>query len=108
MPHIRTSQEIEFLKYFRSINKSTIKNILDQHRSTGPGGYATALLMARILKVKERISSDRELSEKLAKINIYRKAIGISQHEIPAHNTFHTLANAWGRKVFFRSIKVLS
>jgi|ETNmetMinimDraft_13_1059891.scaffolds.fasta_scaffold01122_1 hypothetical protein len=27
MPHIRTSQETEFLKYFRSINKHTIKNI---------------------------------------------------------------------------------
>ena len=30
MPHFRTSQEIEFLKYFRSINKHTIKNILDR------------------------------------------------------------------------------
>ena len=45
--------------------------------------------MARILKVKERISSDRELSEKLAKIRIYREAIDASRHEIPAHNTFH-------------------
>ncbi len=101
MPHFRTSQEIEFLKYFRSINKHTIKNILDQHRSTGPVGYATSLVMARILKVKERISSDRELSEKLAKINIYRKAIGISQHEIPAHNTFHTLRQRLGPEGFF-------
>ncbi len=41
-------------------------------------------MLARILKVKERISSDRELSEKLAKIKIYRDAIGISYHEIPA------------------------
>ncbi|HEA66199.1 MAG TPA: transposase [Desulfobacterales bacterium] len=102
MPHIRTSQEIEFLKCFRSICKHTIKNILDQNRSTGPVGYATFLVMARILKVKERISSDRGLSEKLAKIDIYRKAIGINQHEIPAHNTFHTLRQRLGPEGFFQ------
>lgn len=53
-------------------------------------------VMARILKVKERISSNRELSEKPAKINIYSKTINISQHEIPAHNTFHTLRQRLG------------
>ena len=100
MPRDRTSQETEFLEYFRSIEKQAIKDVLAQHRSTGPVGYSTSLVMARILKVKERISSDRELSEKLAKIHIYREAIGISRREIPAHNTFHTLRHRLGPEGF--------
>lgn len=102
MPHFRTNQEIEFLNYFRNINKRSIRHILDKHRSTGPVGYTTSLVLARILKVKERISSDRELSEKLAKIRIYREAIGIGQHEIPAHNTFHTLRQRLRPDGFFQ------
>jgi len=100
MPRARTPQEVEFLEYFRRIDKSVIKKVFSQYRSTGPVGYATSLVLARILKVKERISSDRELSEKLAKIRIYRKAIGISHHEIPAHNTFHTLRQRLGPEGF--------
>jgi len=96
MPHARTPQEAEFLEYFRCIDKRAIKEIFTQYRSTGPVGYTTSLILACILKVKERISSDRELSEKLAKIRIYRKAIGISRHKIPAHNTFHTLRQRLG------------
>ena len=88
---LHTPQETEFLKYFRLINKRSIDNILSRYRSTGPVGYASSLILARILKVKERISSDRELSEKLAKVKIYRDAIGLRHHEIPAHNTFNTL-----------------
>lgn len=102
MPPSHTSLEMEFLNYFRSINKRAIKDIFAQHHSTGPVGYSTALVMARILKVKERISSDRELSEKLGKIQIYREAIGISREEIPAHNTFHTLRQRLGPGGFAR------
>jgi hypothetical protein len=91
-----TPQEKEFLDYFRRIDKSAINEILSQYRSTGPVGYSTPLMLARILKVKERISSDRELSNKLTKIPIYRKAIGIGIHDIPAHNTFHTLRQRLG------------
>jgi len=100
MSRMRTPQESEFLKYFRSINKRSIDNILSRYRSTGPVGYASSLVLARILKVKERISSDRELSEKLAKIKIYRDAIGINRDEIPAHNTFNTLRQRVGQQGF--------
>ena len=100
MPRIRTPQEVEFLEYFRRIDKSPITEILSQYRSTGPAGYATSLVLARILKVKERISSDRELSEKLAKIGIYREAVGIGRQDIPAHNTFHTLRQRLGPEGF--------
>jgi hypothetical protein len=100
MPRARTPQEVEFLEYFRHIDKSAIKEILSKYRSSGPVGYDISLVLARVLKVKERISSDRELSEKLTKIRIYREAIGISRHDIPAHNTFHTLRQRLGPEGF--------
>ena len=102
MPRTRTAQEAEFLDYFRRIDKRGIRDILSQHHSTGPLGYATSLVLARILKVKERISSDRELSQKLARIQIYREAVGMSPHDIPAHNTFHTLRQRLGPAGFVR------
>jgi hypothetical protein len=103
MPRIRTPREVEFLEYFRRIDKRPIMEILSEFRSsTGPDGYATSLVLARILKVKERISSDRELSDKLAKIGIYREAIGIGRQEIPAHNTFHTLRQRLGPEGFIK------
>ncbi|HEB10125.1 MAG TPA: transposase [Spirochaetales bacterium] len=82
------------------MDKRAIRKTLSQHRSTGPIGYTTSLVLARILKVKERISSDRELSEKLAKIQIYREAIGIKRNRVPAHNTFNTLRSRLGPEGF--------
>lgn len=103
MPRIRTLREVEFLEYFRRIDKRPIMEILSEFRSSsGPDGYATSLVLARILKVKERISSDRELSDKLAKIGIYREAIGIGRQGIPAHNTFHTLRQRLGPEGFIK------
>jgi len=100
MSRIRTLQETDFLNYFRQIDKRAISKILSQHRSTGPTGYETSLVLACILKVKERISSDRELSEKLSKIQIYREAIGIKRNRVPAHNTFNTLRSRLGPEGF--------
>ena len=100
MSRIRTLHETDFLKYFRQIDKRAISKILSQYRSTGPIGYETSLVLARILKVKERISSDRELSEKLSKIQIYREAIGIKRNMVPAHNTFNSLRSRLGPEGF--------
>jgi len=102
MPRIRTLKEVDFLKYFRQIDKRAIRKILSHYRSTGPIGYATSLVLARILKVKERISSDRELSDKLSKIQIYREATGIKRTSIPAHNTFNSLRSRLGPKGFIQ------
>jgi len=102
MSTARTRQEQAFLDYFAAIDKRAIGRILADYRSTGPKGYATSLVLARVLKVKERISSDRELAEKLARIEIYRQAIGIRRHEVPAHNTFHTLRQRLGPEGFVR------
>ncbi len=58
------------------------------------------MVLARILKVRERISSDRELSEKPTRILIYREADGIKRNRIPAHNTFNTLRSRLGVEGF--------
>ena len=106
MSYSRTPQEIEFLEYFHRIDKRGIKEIFSKYQSTGPVGYATSLVLVRILKVREHISSDRELSEKLAKVRIYREAIGISRHNIPAHNTFNTLRQRLGPEGFVQIHKL--
>jgi len=100
MSRMRTLQETDFLKYFRLIDKRAIRKILTQYRSAGPIGYETSLVLARILKVKECISSDRELSEKLSNIQIYREGIGIKRNMVPAHNTFNTLRSRLGPEGF--------
>lgn len=97
-----TPQEREFLDYFYNIDRRGIERILSDYHSTGPFGYTSSLVLSRILKVKERISSDRELSDKLAKNPIYRTAIGTSSDEIPAHNTFNTLRQRLGPEGFAR------
>ena len=96
MPRKYTPQEKELLEYFHSIDKHAIKEILSEYHSTGPVGYASALILSRILKVKERISSDRELCTKLGTNPIYREAVGLRSHEIPAHNTFQRLSQRLG------------
>ncbi len=97
-----TPQERQLLDYFRSIDKHAIEKILSEYHSTGPFGYSSTLILSRILKVKERISSDRELCDKLGKNPIYREAVGIRSNEIPAHNTFHTLRQRLGKEGFSR------
>lgn len=97
-----TQKEMEFLGYFRDIDRHAIERILSDYHTTGPFGYTSSLILSRILKVKERISSDRELSDKLAKNPIYRDAVGISPGEVPAHNTFHTLRRRLGPEGFAR------
>jgi len=83
MSRIRTLQETDFLKYFRQIDKRPFRKILSHYRSPGPIGYATSLVLARILKVKERISSDRELSEKLS---LRQDVIGSLVQDFVDHN----------------------
>jgi len=95
-----TPQEGQFLDYFRSIDKNAIEKILSEYHSTGPLGYSNTLILSRILKVKERISSDRELCGKLGKNPIYRETVGIRSNEILAHNTFHTLRQRLGTEEF--------
>ena len=55
-----TSAEKDFFDYFSKIDTSCIEKSFDQSSCFGPKGFGTSLILARILKIKERISSDRE------------------------------------------------
>lgn len=96
----RTPHEDEFVDYFRRIDRDALETLLADYRSVGPRGYDVSLVLARILKVKERISSDRELAQKLARIEIYRRVTGIGDNHIPSHNTFNTLRRRLGAEGF--------
>lgn len=83
-----TEEEKEFIAYFFSIDLNCITPVVDCYAGIGPDGYGTALVLARIIKVKERILSDRQLAKALKKNDLYRF---ITQDIQPAHNTFNTL-----------------
>ena len=67
-----TEQEREFIDYFSSIDLECISPVVNCYTGIGPKGYGTALVLARIIKVKERILSDRQLAEALKKNDLYR------------------------------------
>jgi len=97
-----TQAEKDLLDYFKLVPIKEIERLLDGFHHIGPKGYGTPALLARILKVKEKISSDRELALALQKHRLYRKAIGVEPGNIPAHNTFNTLRRRLGEQGFVR------
>lgn len=91
-----TSEEKDFLDYFSRINTVCIDKVFDDISSFGPKGFGTSLVLARILKIKERISSDRELATKLSKNDSYRFVTRFEGNNSPAHNSFNTLRKRLG------------
>jgi hypothetical protein len=71
--------------------------VVDCYAGLGPKGYGTALILARIIKVKERILSDRQLADVLKKNDLYRF---ITRNTQPSHNTFNTLRRRLGPRGF--------
>ena len=60
-----TSEEKDFIHYFSPIDNNCIAPVIDCYTGIGPKGYGTSLIAARIIKVKERILSDRQLAKVL-------------------------------------------
>ena len=91
------SEEKDFIHYFSSIDHSCIVPVVGCYAGIGPKGYGTSLIIARMIKVKERILSDRQLATSLRKNDLYR----FVTHDIqPSHNTFNTLRRRLGPKGF--------
>ena len=88
-----TEQERDFVAYFSTIDLDCITPVVDCYSGIGPKGYGTALILARIIKVKERILSDRQLADVLKKNDLYRL---ITRNAQPSHNTFNTLRRRFG------------
>ena len=88
-----TKQEKDFIAYFSAIDMDAISPVIDCYAGIGPKGYNVFLILARIIKIKERILSDRQLAEVLRKNDLYRFVTNDIQ---PAHNTFNTLRKRLG------------
>jgi len=86
-----TEKERCFIDYFTKVNMSAISPVMDELYTAGPKGYGSSLILARMIKIKERISSDRELADKLSRNELYRFITHIDHDHIPAHNTFTNL-----------------
>ena len=83
-----TQQEQDFIAYFSAIDIDSLSPVVDCYAGIGPKGYNAFLILARIIKIKERILSDRQLAEVLKKNDLCRF---VTRDIQPAHNTFNTL-----------------
>ncbi len=81
-----TQQEKDFIAYFSTIDMDSISPVVDCYAGIGPKGYNVFLILARIIKIKERILSDRQLAEVLKKNDLYRF---VTRDIQPAHDTFN-------------------
>jgi hypothetical protein len=88
-----TREEKQFLDYFSLIDIDCISSVDSYYAGIGPIGYGTALVLARMIKVKERILSDRQLAKALKKNDLYRF---ITRDTQPSHNTFNTMRRRIG------------
>jgi hypothetical protein len=88
-----TVAEQEFLAYFTAVDRHSIAPVIDVYAGNGPRGFGVFLILARMIKIKERILSDRQLADALRKNDLYRFVTGDIQ---PAHNTFHTVRRRLG------------
>jgi hypothetical protein len=90
-------EEKEFIEYFVTIDNACISPVVKRYAGIGPKGYGTSLILARMIKVKERILSDRQLAKALKKNDLYRF---VTKDIQPSHNTFNTLRKRLGPKGF--------
>jgi hypothetical protein len=81
-------EEKEFIEYFITIDNDCISPVAKRYAGIGPKGYGASLILARIIKVKERILSDRQLAKVLKQNDLYRF---VTKDIQPSHNTFNTL-----------------
>ena len=80
-----------FIDYFTKVNISSIDSVMSAFHEVGPQELGNSLILSRMLKVKERVSSDRELAIKLRKNELYRFVCQLSDGRCPAHNSFTIL-----------------
>ncbi|MBN2568059.1 MAG: hypothetical protein JXB42_01380 [Deltaproteobacteria bacterium] len=92
-----TKQDKDFIAYFFTIDMDSISLVIEYYAGIGPKGYNVFLILARIIKIKERVLSDRQLADVLKKNDLYRF---VTRDIQPAHNTFNTLRKRLGPRGF--------
>jgi hypothetical protein len=88
-----TTEERDFIQYFAAIDNTCIAPVTECYGGIGPKGYGSSLMLARMIKVKERILSDRQLAKVLRQHDLYRFVTNNIQ---PSHTTFNTLRKRLG------------
>ena len=92
-----TAEEKDFIHDFSTIDDNCIASVLDCYKGIGPKGYGTALILSRIIKIKQRILSDRQLTKAIRQNDLYRFVTSNIQ---PSHNTFTMLRKRLGPSGF--------
>jgi len=92
-----TDQEKAFIAYFSTIDIDCISPVVNFYAGIGPKGYESSLILARVIKIKERILSDRQLAKVLKQNDLYRF---VTRDIQPSHNTFNTLRKRLGTNGF--------
>ena len=92
-----TPKERDFVAYFSTIDMGAVSPVVDCYAGIGPKGYNVFLILARIIKIKDRILSDGQLTDALKKNDLYRF---VAKDIQPAHNTFNTLRKRLGSRGF--------
>lgn len=92
-----TTEERDFIHYFSTIDNNCIAPVMECYAGIGPKGYGSSLILARMIKVKERILSDRQLAKVLRQHDLYRFVTNNIQ---PSHTTFNTLRKRLGPSGF--------
>jgi len=92
-----TDEEKAFIAYFSAIDIECISPVVNCYAGIGPKGYETSLILARVIKIKERILSDRQLAKVLKQNDLYRF---VTRDIQPSHNTFNTLRKRLGTNRF--------
>ena len=93
----RLPKKKKFFDYFCTIDSNLISPLVDAYAGIGPKGYGASLILARIIKIKERILSDRQLAKTLKKNDLYRF---VTRDIQPSHNSFNTLRRRLAPKGF--------
>ena len=88
-----TTEERDFIQYFAAIDNTCSAPVTECYGGIGPQGYGASLILARMIKVKERILSDRQLAKVLRQHDLYRFVTNNIQ---PSHTTFNTLRKRLG------------
>jgi hypothetical protein len=79
-----TEAEKQFIEYFALIDAQCFDPVMKTYAGIGPKCYRAALVIARIIKVKKQILSDRQLAKVIKKNDLYRSVTSDVQ---PSHST---------------------
>jgi hypothetical protein len=83
-----TPAELEFISYFERLPPRCFEPVEALYRGAGPRGFGQSLLLARLVKIKEGIVSDKELCSRLKRVRLYQAVCNLAPDKVPDPATF--------------------